>query len=278
MEVQGNRPELNNKKTAYGGAVFTEISAPKLELVQNVLPVPPYPPDTRAAGWHFQIDTTRVRQSDTWTLARPEIRPWLLMLWVVAWEQAPCGSLPADDALIAALLGIDAGMFAAHRNVLLRGWAKHADGRLYHGVVTEHVLAMCEARKKNRDKVAAWRNRLVTGNQPVSNPTGSGSGSGTGSGSGGGAGGTMPAPTAQAGPTRQAKKPQPKGTRLPADWMLPDEWKEWAVRCYHMEPQRAVRISLKFKDFWIAKPGADGCKLDWYATWRNWVRREMGDA
>lgn len=29
-----------------------------------------------------------------------------------------------------------------------------------------------------------------------------------------------------------------------------------------------------FADHWRAKPGADGRKADWLATWRNWVRRE----
>jgi hypothetical protein len=30
----------------------------------------------------------------------------------------------------------------------------------------------------------------------------------------------------------------------------------------------------RFHDFWIAIPGARGKKLDWFATWRNWVRDE----
>jgi hypothetical protein len=29
----------------------------------------------------------------------------------------------------------------------------------------------------------------------------------------------------------------------------------------------------KFRDFWQAKAGADACKVDWDATWRNWIRR-----
>lgn len=30
--------------------------------------------------------------------------------------------------------------------------------------------------------------------------------------------------------------------------------------------------SAKFRDYWIAQPGAKGRKLDWQATWRNWCR------
>lgn len=34
----------------------------------------PYPCDTRAKGWRFELDHERIRQSDTWALAPPEIR------------------------------------------------------------------------------------------------------------------------------------------------------------------------------------------------------------
>jgi hypothetical protein len=69
-----------------------------------------------------------------------------------------------------------------------------------------------------------------------------------------------------------------RATRLPADWSLPDHWKTWAVTVHHLEPDRVVRISLGFRDFWIAKAGADAAKLDWFATFRNWIRRETHDA
>jgi hypothetical protein len=29
-----------------------------------------------------------------------------------------------------------------------------------------------------------------------------------------------------------------------------------------------------FCDYWRGIPGAKGRKLDWVATWRNWMRRE----
>jgi hypothetical protein len=27
----------------------------------------------------------------------------------------------------------------------------------------------------------------------------------------------------------------------------------------------------KFRNYWLAKPGSGGRKLDWNATWRNWI-------
>ena len=64
----------------------------------------------------------------------------------------------------------------------------------------------------------------------------------------------------------------PRGTALRADWKLPDDWKTWA------EAERpdlsAEDTADAFRDYWIAKPGKDGRKADWQATWRNWVRAQ----
>lgn len=135
------------------------LPEPKLRDVSSPLPDVPYPTATRSAGWRFSLDTTRIRQSDTWTLARPEVRPWLLMLWMVAWEECPCGSLPTDESLIAAKLGIDAALFAAHRSVLIRGWKRCSDGRLYHDVLSEYVIEMIETREGNRKRQTTFRNK-----------------------------------------------------------------------------------------------------------------------
>lgn len=35
-----------------------------------------------------------------------------------------------------------------------------------------------------------------------------------------------------------------------------------------------ARTIASFRDFWVAKPGQGGVKLDWDATFRNWVRKE----
>jgi hypothetical protein len=33
------------------------------------------------------------------------------------------------------------------------------------------------------------------------------------------------------------------------------------------------RETEKFVDYWRAQPGQRGVKVDWPATWRNWMRR-----
>ncbi len=120
-----------------------------LRVIDNTLPEPPYPADVRANGWQFELDLTRIEQSDTWVMAPPDMRPWLLMLWARAWQQSPAGTLPADDVLIAARLGMEPRAFAANRDILLRGWQRHSDGRLYHAVITELVNKFRRARALN---------------------------------------------------------------------------------------------------------------------------------
>jgi len=62
-----------------------------------------------------------------------------------------------------------------------------------------------------------------------------------------------------------------RGSRLSDDWVLPKEWGEWALSQGWSET--AVRLEAdKFRDFWISKAGKDATKLDWLATWRNWLR------
>lgn len=68
-------------------------------------------------------------------------------------------------------------------------------------------------------------------------------------------------------------KADPKGSRLPADWTLPADWRAWA---------EATRPELdvpwqgeKFRDHFHGKSGKEARKSDWLATWRNWIRSDF---
>lgn len=62
-----------------------------------------------------------------------------------------------------------------------------------------------------------------------------------------------------------------KGTRFSID-VLPDDWRAF---CEQERPDlKPQSVFLVFSDYWRAKPGKDGRKADWQATWRNWVRKE----
>lgn len=41
---------------------------------------------------------------------------------------------------------------------------------------------------------------------------------------------------------------------------------------------RAETELARFRDYWVAKAGPGAAKLDWSATWRNWLRRSAQDS
>lgn len=67
-----------------------------------------------------------------------------------------------------------------------------------------------------------------------------------------------------------------RGERLPDDWVLPKSWGEWALDHFEATSDEIRAEAATFRDFWVSKPGSAGCKLDWLATWRNWVRSSAG--
>ncbi len=74
------------------------------------------------------------------------------------------------------------------------------------------------------------------------------------------------------GEKKEPKKPKSEAgaTRLPPDWQ-PGE-KEIAF-CKAKRPDLdPLDVAACFADYWMGLPGARARKIDWLATWRNWVR------
>lgn len=60
-----------------------------------------------------------------------------------------------------------------------------------------------------------------------------------------------------------------RGTRIPDDFAVTPAMVEWATnRCPHIDGRLETE---KFINYWQAKSGKDATKLDWVATWRNWM-------
>lgn len=62
-----------------------------------------------------------------------------------------------------------------------------------------------------------------------------------------------------------------KATRLPSDWQ-PTAGDLAFARQEGLSDREAQREAEKFRDYWLAKAGSGGTKLDWSRTWNNWVR------
>lgn len=84
---------------------------------------------------------------------------------------------------------------------------------------------------------------------------------GSGGGSGGGTSSTE---------VVTSRRPAKRGTRLPDDFAVTREMAEWA-RANHPDVD-GRRETEKFIDYWQAAAGQKAVKLDWPATWRNWIR------
>ena len=68
-----------------------------------------------------------------------------------------------------------------------------------------------------------------------------------------------------------SKNKGPRGSRLSDDWVLPQDWGRWAVDEGFVNS--VIRFEAeKFRDYWTSKAGQGAAKVDWFATWRNWMR------
>lgn len=63
-----------------------------------------------------------------------------------------------------------------------------------------------------------------------------------------------------------------RGTRIPEPFMLTHEMREWAA--VEVPTVDADASTRRFVDYWRAESGTKATKLDWIATWRNWLRRD----
>jgi hypothetical protein len=74
-------------------------------------------------------------------------------------------------------------------------------------------------------------------------------------------------------PAPRKASPKARGSRIAPDWQLSPADRQAAL-AEGMPSAEVDRSASKFRDYWTARPGAGGVKLDWPATWRNWVRSD----
>jgi len=69
---------------------------------------------------------------------------------------------------------------------------------------------------------------------------------------------------------KEVKEKTASASRLPIDWEPDCNEIEF---CKSTRPDLDIQsIADSFRDYWISIPGTKGKKLDWNATWRNWIR------
>ena len=70
---------------------------------------------------------------------------------------------------------------------------------------------------------------------------------------------------------RQNSERASRGTRIEPEWSPSLNDRETA-RNEGFSDSEIDREALRFRDYWVSRAGPGGVKLDWQATWRNWVR------
>lgn len=81
-------------------------------------------------------------------------------------------------------------------------------------------------------------------------------------------------------PAKTARTSSVRGTRLPNDWTIPDDWVTWASTKRKWHPVDVKNEAEKFARYWQAKTGSTATKVDWFKTWQNWMmddRKKDGD-
>ncbi|WP_375694694.1 DUF1376 domain-containing protein, partial [Bartonella sp. AC158YNML] len=74
-------------------------------------------------------------------------------------------------------------------------------------------------------------------------------------------------------PKKAKRSKANRGCRLPDDFE-PDY--DFAIEAGL--PSERVKVEIaKFRDYWRSKAGANATKIDWQATWRNWIRKAVDD-
>lgn len=226
---------------------------------------------------YMPLEIERLRKSKAWLRCRrqPELAFYLMNLWMRAWHEVPAGSVEDDDDVLADAAMCDPQKWIEIREKVLVGWEKRGD-RLYHSVVTELATEAFGKLRKNKNRTKAAREaqqqrRDEPVTQPVTEPVTESV--------------TEPVTQHVTGPEgkgREEEKEEAKasskktGARLAADWSLPPEWSDWAV-AEGLSEMEVKRQADRFRDYWVPLPGQKGVKLDWHATWRNWVRKSMDD-
>lgn len=76
--------------------------------------------------------------------------------------------------------------------------------------------------------------------------------------------------------TRAPARVTPQGHRIPDDFAVTDEMRQWA-ESKGFDHLDLGGLTENFVDYWRGVPGAKGRKLDWVGTWRNWIRRNGDD-
>ena len=206
--------------------------------------------------------------ADTQHLTNEEHGVYLRLL-MFAWRTSDC-SLPVDDRRLATMVGVTAKVWARLKPVVMSFWTLDGDVWRQKKLTSERVFVKAKRDAGRAGAEARWNGKPLSNNEtdnanPYSKPHSKPYGKPM-----------PPTPIPSKKEREPIGSPKKSGSRLQADWALPPDWLAWSTD--QGLPELAGRLEgERFRDYWIGIPGPGGVKLDWQATWRNWVRKAIAD-
>ncbi len=215
--------------------------------------------------------------ADTAHLFTEEHGAYLLLL-ICAWRSPGC-ALPDDDVRLARMAGLGTKKWRKMRPLLEqfftvddRGWTQKrllVEAKRVSMLLSQRSQAGTASalKRKKPPPTSVSTGEATKSQQPEPYPESK----------------NPPAPDGAAPPiqpppipanlVRKPKNgPAQRGTRLTPDWNPTAEHHTLGSELGITGEWFGAETD-KFRDYWIAKPGKDGCKLDWDATFRNWLRK-----
>lgn len=190
------------------------------------------------------------------------------------------GPPPDDDSVLARIVGLDIRAWKKSRPVLERYFAV-SGGVWRHKRIDEELAGASERSGKAAAKArAAAQSRWSKNREDGRTRDAPGIASSTASGSPQAVHEQCPRDAIHLTPVTLPAEEEDssagrakRGGRLSPTWKPGPEDTAFGLSQGFTDAEVA-RIGEKFRDYWTAKAGKDGAKLDWRATWRNWVREE----
>ena len=144
------------------------------------------------------------------------------------------------------------------------------DGRPYYAIPSWDKHQKNERRAQGRYPGPDKAERFMHGTSAQAHGS-SGTGTGEQGNRGTGEQGKSVTHVGPVGDDAQKRDATPRGTRLDPDF-IPSEKSRTAIIAKYPALDLLAEHE-KFTDYWTAVAGAKGVKLDWDATWRNWMRK-----
>ena len=160
------------------------------------------------------------------------------------------GELPDDARYISGLLGCSIRKWKSIRARLIDADKIHASGAfLMNYRAVSELESLAKLQEKQRENASGYKKNSNLKKPRLRH--------------------TEPEPEPEVS-SKLDTKARKRAVRLPADWILPDEWFQVALDI-GLEPDVIREEADEIRDWSHSSP--KGAKLDWLATWQTWCRR-----